>query len=228
MERVLDWNSENLHYMVLVLTLNKSLEVSRPSFSHLPQENLGLGKSHKIVDKDEVWSFNLCSRLSQVRMMLLVLNHCDLQKMAMSYVSTSLGSSWRRAWKPTPVFLPGDSPWTEQPGRLQSTGWEGARHDRATKLSTAQHWADPPGVSSPGALHHSISQLQLASCSPAASNLSVQPQADTHFHPSGSVIPNWILLKKDSDYHGLDHTFTSAKCCSQSTISGWKWLASLS
>ena len=80
MERVLDWNSENLHYLVLVLTLSKSLEVSRPSCSHLPQENLALGKSHKILDKDEVWSFNLYSRLSQVKMMLLVFNHFDLQK----------------------------------------------------------------------------------------------------------------------------------------------------
>ena len=24
----------------------------------------------------------------------------------------------RRAWQPTPVFLPGESPWTEEPGRL--------------------------------------------------------------------------------------------------------------
>ena len=29
---------------------------------------------------------------------------------------------WRRAWQPTPVFLPGESPWTEKPGRLQSMG----------------------------------------------------------------------------------------------------------
>jgi len=27
---------------------------------------------------------------------------------------------WRRAWQPTPVFLPGESPWTEKPGGLQS------------------------------------------------------------------------------------------------------------
>ena len=27
-----------------------------------------------------------------------------------------------RAWQPTPVFLPGESPWAEEPGRLQSTG----------------------------------------------------------------------------------------------------------
>ena len=33
---------------------------------------------------------------------------------------------WRRAWQPTPVFLPGESPRTEEPGRLQSTGLQGA------------------------------------------------------------------------------------------------------
>ena len=27
---------------------------------------------------------------------------------------------WRRARQPTPVFLPRESPWTEEPGRLQS------------------------------------------------------------------------------------------------------------
>ena len=26
---------------------------------------------------------------------------------------------WRRAWQPTPVFLPGESPWTEEPGGPQ-------------------------------------------------------------------------------------------------------------
>ena len=30
--------------------------------------------------------------------------------------------SQRRTWQPTAVFLPGDSPWTEEPGRLQSMG----------------------------------------------------------------------------------------------------------
>ena len=29
---------------------------------------------------------------------------------------------WRRAWQPTPVFLPRESPWTEEPGRLQYVG----------------------------------------------------------------------------------------------------------
>ena len=29
---------------------------------------------------------------------------------------------WRRAWQPTPGFLPGASPWAEEPGQLQSMG----------------------------------------------------------------------------------------------------------
>ena len=32
-----------------------------------------------------------------------------------------LGNPWRRAWQPTPVLLPRKSPWTEEPGGLQST-----------------------------------------------------------------------------------------------------------
>ena len=27
---------------------------------------------------------------------------------------------WRREWQPTPIFLLGESPWTEEPGGLQS------------------------------------------------------------------------------------------------------------
>ena len=41
---------------------------------------------------------------------------------------------WRRMWQPTPVFLPGESPRTEEPGGLQSIGSQWVRHDWATKL----------------------------------------------------------------------------------------------
>ena len=34
---------------------------------------------------------------------------------------------WRRAWQPTPVYLPGESPWTEEPSRLQSIGLQRVR-----------------------------------------------------------------------------------------------------
>ena len=36
---------------------------------------------------------------------------------------------WRRAWQPTPVFLLGESPWTEEPGGLQSIGSQRVGHN---------------------------------------------------------------------------------------------------
>ena len=36
---------------------------------------------------------------------------------------------WRRAWQPTPVVLPGECPWTEEPGGQQFIGSQKVRHD---------------------------------------------------------------------------------------------------
>ena len=36
---------------------------------------------------------------------------------------------WRRAWQPTPVILLGESPWTKEPGGLQSMGTQRVRHN---------------------------------------------------------------------------------------------------
>ena len=36
---------------------------------------------------------------------------------------------WRREWLPTPVFLPGEPPWTEEPGGLQSMGLQRVGHN---------------------------------------------------------------------------------------------------
>ena len=33
-----------------------------------------------------------------------------------------------RAWHPTPVFLSGESPWTEEPGELQFMGSQRVKH----------------------------------------------------------------------------------------------------
>ena len=41
----------------------------------------------------------------------------------------------RRKWQPTPVFLPGKIPWTEESGRLQSMVLQRIRHHFATKPS---------------------------------------------------------------------------------------------
>ena len=42
-------------------------------------------------------------------------------------------SPWRRKWQPTPVFLPGKIPWTEEPGGLQYMEFQRVRHGLATK-----------------------------------------------------------------------------------------------
>ena len=42
---------------------------------------------------------------------------------------------WRRVWQPIPVFLPGESPWTEEPGGLQSMGSQ--ESDMTEQLNTA-------------------------------------------------------------------------------------------
>ena len=41
-------------------------------------------------------------------------------------------SVYTRKWQPTTIFLPRESPWTEEPGRLQSVGSHPVRHDWAT------------------------------------------------------------------------------------------------
>ena len=37
-----------------------------------------------------------------------------------SFDYTDLGGQWRKAWQPSPILLPGESAWTEEPGGLQS------------------------------------------------------------------------------------------------------------
>ena len=38
---------------------------------------------------------------------------------------------WSRKWQPTPVFLPGKFPWTDEPGGLQSMGSQRVGHNWA-------------------------------------------------------------------------------------------------
>ena len=51
-----------------------------------------------------------------------MLNYCYFASpnTLFAYAPTSL--FWRRKWQATPVFLPGEFPWTEEPDRLQSMG----------------------------------------------------------------------------------------------------------
>ena len=52
----------------------------------------------------------------------------------------SLGweDAWRKARQPTPVFLPGESPLTQEPGELQSMALQRVGHDWVTKHKTTQ------------------------------------------------------------------------------------------
>ena len=43
-----------------------------------------------------------------------------------------------REWQLTPVFLPGESPWTEEPGGLQSMGSQRVSHDCTTNTTTTR------------------------------------------------------------------------------------------
>ena len=52
----------------------------------------------------------------------------------MWYTHTHTHTLPRRAWQPTPVFVPGESPWTEEPGGLYSMGLQRVRHNE--QLST--------------------------------------------------------------------------------------------
>ena len=53
---------------------------------------------------------------------------------------------WGRAWQPSSVFSPGESPWTEELGGLQSLGSQRLRHNWATNslLGSSVH-GDSPG-----------------------------------------------------------------------------------
>ena len=65
---------------------------------------------------------------------------------------------WRRTWQPTPIFLPGESPWTEKPGRLVSTGSQKVKHDCAkhTGLSKSKKKQDPTSCSQSNKLINKI------------------------------------------------------------------------
>ena len=84
-----------------------------------------------ITEIDKAWymwtNLNLLNRASLVSQ---IVN--NLLAMWETWV-WSLGQEdpWRRTWQPTPAFLPGKSPWTEEPGGLQSMGSQTPGYNRA-------------------------------------------------------------------------------------------------
>ena len=53
---------------------------------------------------------------------------------------------WRRERQPAPVFLPGESPWREQPGGLRSMGLQRVRHDCTTNTNTPTNTRNVSGT----------------------------------------------------------------------------------
>ena len=60
-----------------------------------------------------------------------ILNHWTTREVPVwsYFFKDECGLSRRRQWHPTPVHLPGKSPWTEEPGRLQSMGLRRVGHN---------------------------------------------------------------------------------------------------
>ena len=74
---------------------------------------------------------------------------------------------WRRTWQPTLVFLPGESPWREGSGGLQSIGLQRVGHDWAAKHSTvvgAEKDAQPGEVGREGGSSPERGVLVLCGC----------------------------------------------------------------
>ena len=88
---------------------------------------------------------------------------------------------WRRAWQSTPVFLPRESAWKEEPGRLQSTGPQ-----ESDKAETTKHASTGTFLGSPG-LNFQPGACSVVSC---------------FFHFCDTFFPFWALTSVS------DYTFT--------------------
>ena len=87
------------------------------------------------------WLIKSCAKQWASRVAQMVKN---LPAVLETWVHPWVGKiPWRRAWQAPPVFFPGESPRTEEPGRLESIGSQRDGHDCVTK-----HTWDKWGVTS--------------------------------------------------------------------------------
>ena len=107
---------------------------------------------------------------------------------------------WSRKWQPTPVFLPGEYSWTEEPGRLQSMGSQRGEHDWATERthppsprvcsnSCPLNWWCHPTISSSVSPFSSCPQSFPASGSFLMSRLFTSGDQSIGVSASASVFP---------------------------------------
>ena len=81
-------------------------------------------KAFDCVDHNKLWKVLKVMGLDAMILVFWMLNF----KPIFSHISFTFMHQ-RRKWQPTPVFLPGESPWTEKPGGLQSMGLQRIGHD---------------------------------------------------------------------------------------------------
>ena len=87
------------------------------------------------------------------------------------------GRSPGGAGQPTPVFLPGESPWTEEPGRLQSMGSHRVGHD----------WS-----------HLARTQIHIVTCTALSSLMSFDNCTLPFNHLSKQDVEHWITQRVPS------------------------------
>ena len=83
--------------------------------------------------------------------------------------STSRKTPWRRSWQPTPVFLPGESPWTEEPNGLQSIESQRVGHNWSdlARIGSEQAKANWEGWDPADAIYIHTSRLDCNQAQPA-------------------------------------------------------------
>ena len=115
------FNPSSLHSQAVILLLDwaKSLPASQIGILYLQwistSEDM---RTLWISDVTDVFFFPMFLPMWKLKhLVLVVIGHL--------FPSVCI---WKRAWQPTLMFLPGESPWTEEPVGLQSLGWQRVRH----------------------------------------------------------------------------------------------------
>ena len=119
-----------------VLKVHSCCRMSK-NFIPLRPSNIGLASSLGFSVRS-YWKIQMkclphpifnCMDRSHLFIHLFVCNHLScFHHFALMNNATVNISTWRKAWQPTPVFLPGESHRQEEPGALQSIGLQRVGH----------------------------------------------------------------------------------------------------
>ena len=115
------WINEFVPMLVLSCQINFNIQFSDSLFLKKTWRTSRAGRASQVA-QESTWEFSSTEFTCQGR------RHKTLR-----FVPSVRKIPWRRKWQPTPVFLPGKFPWTEEPCGLQSMGSQRIRHDSATK-----------------------------------------------------------------------------------------------